>query len=135
MNQEQLINKIYKQLEYACFLHLGNNNNHIVNLLQSRHWECISVNVPYNKLLDTFDAKYPTIFHYTWIESNYNDVLIDYVKIATDRPGWQKRFILIGFESLTDEQHIKLSQLHYFKISMDGYFYIHNFYTHYLYRT
>jgi hypothetical protein len=134
MKQEQLIDKIYKKLEYACFLHLGNDTNTIVNTLQLRKWECLLVNIQPDELLTTFDCKYPTIFHYTWIESLYNIALIDYIKISTDRPGWQKRFILMGFESLNEEENIKLTKLHYTRISMAGNFYIHDFYRHYLHR-
>lgn len=133
--QEFLINKIYKKLEYACFLKLGTKPNEILNLLKSRNWEIIEYTNYPTDLSQTFDVKFPTIFHYSWVESEYTDSIINYIDIATNRPGWQKRFILVGFENISDQYHNKLSSLFYSKIeNIEGNFYIHDLYKHYLHR-
>lgn len=133
--QEFLINKIYKKLEYACFLELGKSSNEITDLLKCRNWEIIQYDNSPSDLSTTFDNKFPTIFHYSWVTMEYTNSIIDYIDHATNKPGWQKRFILIGFEDITLDLDIKLKSLYYSKIeSVSGNFYIHDLYKHYLNR-
>lgn len=133
--REFLINKIYKRLEYACFLRLGKSSDEITNLLKSRNWEIIHYNDSPKDLMTVFDSKFPTIFHYSCITSKYTNSIIDYIDVATNKPGLQKRFILIEFEDISHHLDIKLKSLFYSKIEkFEGNFYIHNLYKHYLNR-
>ena len=84
---------------------------------------------------DILDKKYPTIFHYSWISKDYTESIINYIDISTNRPGWQKRFIVVGFEDICTDHDTKIKSLYYTKIeSVSGNFYIHNLYKHYLNR-
>jgi hypothetical protein len=134
MINECLINKIFKNLHYGCFLNVSSLDIDSTFLL-NRNWECIVEKCKVDEVYKILDEKYPTIFHYSWIGTKHVDVIVDYIEVATSRSGWQKRFILIGFEdiSLTSDQ--KLKSLFYHKIdNMDGHFYIHELYKHYLNR-
>ena len=77
----------------------------------------------------------PTIFHYTWVGKEYKDSILNSINASTINDGWQKRFIVIGFEEITPNLEKRLLDLYYSKINnYDGNFYIHKFYEHYINR-
>ena len=134
MDDYKIINTIYKNLNYACFLNLSQNQDKNV-FFKDRNWECIDVNIDPLNLQNLFDTSLPTIFHYTWVGKEYKESILNSVDISTTRAGWQKRFIVIGFEEIDSELENKLFNLFYSKINnFDGNFYIHKFYEHYINR-
>lgn len=135
MIQKQLIQTVYKSLEYACFLKVGNTPNDIINTLQQRNWECIELHNPPNEIISRLETSFPTIFHYSYVDTNYTNIIIEYIKKTTNLPGWQKRFILIGFEFIDESQQTQLEKLYYTKVPVnDGSFFIHSLYQSYLWR-
>ena len=134
MIPENLINLIYKKLQYACFFAATQSDIDCTFFLE-KNWECIIENSNDSDINVLLDKKYPTIFHYAWISKEYTDSIINYIDISTNRPGWQKRFIVIGFEDICSDQDGKLKSLYYSKIeNVNGNFYIHDLYKHYLNR-
>lgn len=135
MCDQQLIQTIYKNLQYAGFLNLSDDVPSIKEHLTARNWECIDLNPPTGELDRIFEKRYPTLFHYSWVGKEHSEELIEYIKITTDRSGWQKRFILIGFEEISMELEEKLVTCHYSRVATtDGNYFIHNLYKHYLNR-
>lgn len=135
MNEELLIDMIYKKLEYAGFLHISLKTNFIIEFLKKRNWECICIQPDKSTLANIFEYSYPTIFHYSWIGEDYTTEMINFIKLSNEKEGWQKRFIVVGFESLSEEQMYTFLNLHYTKINkIDGNFFIHTLYNHYLNR-
>lgn len=134
MNDFNLIKTIYKNLNYACFLNLSENRDRD-EFFKERNWECINININPAKLQSVFDTSLPTIFHYTWVGKEYKDSVLDSINASTINDGWQKRFIVIGFEEITPNLEKRLLDLYYSKINnCDGNFYIHKFYEHYINR-
>lgn len=135
MCDQQLIQTIYKSLQYACFLNLSDDIPEIKEFLNARNWECIDLNPNTGELQGIFEKKYPTIFHYSWVGKEHTKEFVEYVKLATNKSGWQKRFILIGLEEIDEESEILLTSQYYVRIpTSDGNYFIHEFYKHYLNR-
>jgi len=135
MCDQQLIQTIYKNLQYAGFLNLSDDIPLIKEHLQSRNWECIDLNPNSGELESIFEKKYPTIFHYSWVGKEHTKEFVDYVKLSTSKDGWQKRFILIGLEEINDELENLLVSQYYVRIpTSDGNYFVHELYKHYLNR-
>ena len=134
MIPENLINLIYKKLQYACFFAVTRSDVDST-FFSEKNWECIIEKSDVSDINGILDKKYPTIFHYSWISKDYTESIINYIDISTNRPGWQKRFIVVGFEDICTAHDTKIKSLYYTKIeSVSGNFYIHDLYKHYLNR-
>jgi hypothetical protein len=129
MTRNNILNTIFKQLQYACVLQLGVSENEDIVSLKEKHWECVD---DVKNVESDFDEKYPTIFHFSLIGKQYTQDILDYISISYSRDGWQKRFILLEFEDINEEQEKQLKEFSYSKIEKN--YFIHELYKHYLYR-